>query len=323
MKQRVLVSAPPILPHLDNYRGLFAKYNIEVLTPDFDLKECLSESDLHRLLKDVDGILCGDDKLSAEVLKKANKLKAISKWGTGIDSIDSVAAEQLGIKVRRVVGVFADPVADSVLTYMLLFSRKVVEKDKLVRAGDWYKVKSFTLREQSLGVIGVGHIGKAVVRRAAAFGMKIYCCDIKTVSQEFLAETGAQQVTLEELLAQADFVSLNCDLNKSSHHLINQNSLKLMKPNAVLINTARGPLVNEAALIQALSTRQIGGAALDVFEVEPLPIDSQLRTFQNVLLSPHNSNGSVDVFNRVDQAAIQNLLEELVGAHETKLAHLG
>ena len=307
-KLNVLVTALPILPFINNYQSIFTEHGIHVTTPDFEIKESISEDKLSRILVDMDGILCGDDKLTKRVLEQAKHLKVISKWGSGIDSIDSKAAAQLGIKVFRVKDIFSSPVADTVLAYLLLFSRKIVQKDQSIRAGHWYKTKSLSLGEQSLGVIGVGHIGQGVIRRAASFGMTLYGCDVKPISKTFLQQTGLKVVPLEKLLSKSNFISLNCDLNKTTYHIISEATLKLMQPSAYIINTARGALIDESALIRALQEHRIAGAALDVFEQEPLPLDSPLRKLENVCLSPHNSNASPTTFKKVDEVSIHNLL---------------
>lgn len=312
------MTAPPILPSLNNYESVFREHGVDIVTPDFAFKELLTEDELHRSLVDIDGILCGDDQLSKSVIERAKRLKVISKWGTGIDSIDVVAANALGIKVCRVEDAFAAPVADTVLAYILLFSRRIVEKDQIIRAGDWRKVKSFSLNEQSLGVIGVGHIGQAVIRRAAAFGMKLYGCDIRPAPESFLRQTGVEMVKLAELVSKSDYISLNCDLNPTTFHIISEMTLRLMRSNTCVINTARGSLIDETALVCALKEGLIAGAALDVFEKEPLAFDHPLRSLENVWLSPHNSNGSPAVFKRVDKISIHNLLVGL-GVCQTEL----
>ena len=154
------------------------------------------------------------------------------------------------------------------------------------------------LSELTLGVIGIGAIGKAVTRRARAFGMKVLGTDIVPIDHVFVSESGIHMTSLDELLADADFVSVNCDLNPTSRKIINANTLSKMKPTAVLINTARGPLVDEKALVAALEAGQIAGAALDVFEFEPLPAESPLLKMDNVLLAPHNSNSSPGRYRR-------------------------
>jgi D-3-phosphoglycerate dehydrogenase len=167
------------------------------------------------------------------------------------------------------------------------------------------------LCECTLGVVGVGNIGRAVVRRARAFGMKLLGTDPATVPASFVEETGLSMVPLEALLAGSDFVSLHCDLNPTSFQLLGRDELALMRPTAYLINTARGSLVDEAALACALGERRIAGAALDVFEVEPLPEDSPLRAFDNCLLAPHNANSGRAARARVHESTIANLLAAL------------
>jgi len=167
------------------------------------------------------------------------------------------------------------------------------------------------LRECTLGVVGVGNIGKAVVHRARAFGTRVIGTDPVAVDSSFIAETGLIMTSLGELLEKADFVSLHCDLNSTSFHLIGRNELRAMKSSAYLINTGRGPIINEAALVDALREKWIAGAALDVFEVEPLPPDSPLREFPNCFLATHNANNSRQAVKRVHESTIANLLNAL------------
>ncbi|MDO9347933.1 MAG: phosphoglycerate dehydrogenase [Anaerolineales bacterium] len=306
----VLLSAPYMLPFLDRFRPVFEKYGIDLLLPE--VHERLGEADLLKYAGQFDGAICGDDSYTARVLEAcAPRLKVISKWGTGIDSIDGESAARLGVKVCRTPNAFTLPVADTVLGYILAFARRQPWMDRAVKTGEWDKLPGRSLSECTLGVIGVGAIGKAVVRRARAFGMKILGNDIIEIERVFIAETAVQMTTLESLLSNSDFVSLNCDLNPTSYHLINERTLGLMKPAAILINTARGAVVDEPALITALNEGTICGAALDVFEVEPLPLESPLRQMDNVMLAPHNANSSPAAWERVHWNTIRNLVEGL------------
>jgi D-3-phosphoglycerate dehydrogenase len=203
---------------------------------------------------------------------------------------------------------FTLPVADSVLGYMLAFARQQLWMDKAMKGGVWKKIPGRSLSECTLGVIGVGNVGKAVLRRASAFGMTLLGNDIQPIARDFLFENKVNSVSLDQLLEEADFVSVNCDLNPTSFHLINRETLGRMKPTAVLINTARGPIVDEEALVDALEEKVIGGAAMDVFEKEPLPEDSPLKKMDNVLLAPHNSNSSPSAWEAVHWNTIRNLL---------------
>lgn len=273
--------------------------------------ERLSEEELLPIIEDFDGVICGDDCFTEPVLRRAVRLKVISKWGTGIDSIDVAAATKLGIRVCNTPGAFTDAVADTALGYMLCFARRLARMDADIRRGLWIKPDSVSLKECALGIVGVGNIGRAVARRARAFGMKIIGSDTAEISDSFVRETGIEMMPLSELLENSDFVSLHCDLNPTSFHLIGCTQLQAMKSSAYLINTARGSIIDEAALADALDNRLIAGAALDVFEVEPLPANSPLRTFENCLLAPHNSNGSPAAWQRVHEATIANLLSGL------------
>ena len=309
MKWKVLVSAPYIQPVVDHFLPLFEANNIELVLPS--VVERLSEEDLLQWVGDIDGAICGDDPFTERVLSVAPRLKVISKWGTGIDSIDLAACNRLGIAVTNTPNAFSEPVADTVLGYILCFARNLLFMNQDMHSGIWCKRPGVSLRECTLGVIGVGNIGKCVVRRAIAFGMRVLGNDIANMPDEFLSETGVEMVSKEDLLCQADFVSLNCDLNSSSYHLISDHELSLMTPTAVIINTARGQIIDEPALIRALQERRIAGAALDVFEVEPLPEDSPLRRMDNVLLSPHNANSSPGAWDKVHYNTINNLLTVL------------
>jgi D-3-phosphoglycerate dehydrogenase len=259
-----------------------------------------------------DGTLSGDDRFSRRVLQAClPRLKVISKWGTGIDSIDRVAAAELGVRVCNTPNAFTLPVADTVMGYMLAFARRQPWIDRAVKAGRWEKLPGRSLSECTLGVIGLGNIGKAVIRRARPFGMRLLGNDIIPIATDFLAETRIEMVSLETLMRQADFVSVNCDLNPTSFHIINAQTLGWMKPEGVLINSARGPLVDELALVQALQSGRIAGAALDVYEVEPLPQDSPLVKLDNVMLATHNANSSPAAWEHVHRNTFRNLLEGL------------
>ncbi len=309
MGWKVLVTAPYMQPVIDRFKPLFDKRDVELIVPP--VEERFEEEDLLHWIGDVDGVISGDDRFTERVLQAATQLKVISKWGTGIDSIDQEACKKLGIAVRNTPGAFSDPVADSIMGYILCFARNLPWMDQAMRRGVWRKIPGRSLRECVLGVIGVGNVGKALVRRALAHGMRVFGNDLVEMEQDFLEETHIEMVSKEELLEQSDFVSINCDLNPTSHHLMNETRFAQMKDTAIVINTARGPVVKEEALIWALENGEIGGAALDVFEAEPLPEDSPLRKMDNVLLAPHNANSSPEAWERVHQATVHNLLEEL------------
>jgi len=306
----VLISAPYMLPTMERFRPVFESFGIEVIVAE--VNERLEEAELLAYAGQFEGVICGDDRFTERVIAAClPRLKVISKWGTGIDSIDRAAAARLGVKVCNTPNAFTLPVSDSVLGYMLDFVRRLHWMDREVKEGNWKKLMGKSLSECTLGVVGVGNVGKAVLRRARGFGMRLLGNDIVPIAPDFLLENGVTMTSLKHLLQNSDFVSINCDLNPTSYHLINAETLSWMKPEAVLINTARGPIVDEPALVAALQDNWIGGAALDVFEYEPLTASSPLLKMDNVLLAPHNANSSPAAWERVHWNSIRNLLEAL------------
>jgi D-3-phosphoglycerate dehydrogenase len=306
----VLMTAPYMIPFVDRFKPVFDKYGIDLIVPN--VQERMEEEDLLKYAGQFDGTICGDDRYTPRVIEACvPRLKVISKWGTGVDSISAEACSQFGVRLGRTLNAFTTPVSDTVLGYLLAFARRQPWMDAAMKRGEWEKIPGKTLSECTLGVIGIGNIGKAVTRRAKAFGMKVLGNDIVEIDHVFITETGIQMTSLDGLLAQSDFVSVNCDLNPTSRHLINEKTLAKMKSTAVLVNTARGPIVDEKALIAALQSGQISGAALDVFEHEPLPKDSPLLKMDNVMLAPHNSNSSPAAWERVHWNTIKNLLDGL------------
>ena len=315
MTHQILFTAPYMIPVVDRFRPIFDAHDVELILPN--VLERMEEIDLLFYAGKFDGTICGDDRYTERVIQACvPRLKIISKWGTGIDSIDADACSRYGVRLCRTPNAFTIPVADSILGYILAFSRHQPWMDKEMKSGKWEKIPGKSLSECSLGIIGLGNIGKAVTRRARACGMKVYGTDILDIDHVFVTETGIEMTSLDSLLAKSDFISVNCDLNPTSYHLINHDTLALVKPNAVLINTARGPIVEEKALVEALQAKRLAGAALDVFEFEPLPLASPLMNMDNVLLAPHNSNSSPAAWERVHWNTIRNLFDGLGIAYE-------
>lgn len=314
MKFRVLVTAPYMQMAIERFRSSLEAEDIELIIPP--RQERFEEEQLLEIATDVDGVICGDDRFTRRVLEASPRLRVLSKWGTGIDSIDREACRDLGIAVRNTPNAFSKPVADTVLGYMLNFARRLPWMDRAMRRGLWEKAPSVALCECTLGVIGVGNVGKEVVRRAVAFGMHVLGNDPEEIPTDFIGQTGIEMTSKEDLLTRSDFVSLNCTLNSTSFHLISEPQLRLMKKWAVIINTARGPIIDEPALVKALQNEQIAGAAFDVYEDEPLPSDSPLIEMENVMLGSHNANSSAEAWERVHQNTIRNLLEALKGAKQ-------
>lgn len=311
MKWRVLITCPQLQRTIDHYRDLFAEQGIEIELPH--VIQQLSESELLEIIDRYDGVIAGDDEFTARVLEKGRLLKIIVKWGIGMDAIDLEAAKRLGIRVVNTPGVFADEVADVVMGYIILLARQLHKLDQSVRTGGWAKIQGISLRGKTLGVIGVGSIGRAVVRRAIVAGMSVVGHDIAPVPTAFVQETGLCLVEFNELLRTSDFISFNCNLTPSNRHMLGPREFALMKRGVYIVNTARGALIDEAALVQALREGKVAGAALDVFENEPLPLESPLRQFDNCIFGTHNSSNTREAVMRVNELAIRNLLDGLGG----------
>lgn len=309
MTWKVLVTATYIIPEIDRFADFFSRHDIEVVIATVD--ERLEEAELLPLVGDVHGMICGDDRITTKVIDAAPNLKVISKWGTGIDSIDKDAAEKRGIHVCRTLDAFTEPVADSTMGYILNFARRLPWMSEQVKNGVWDKIPGRALNESTVGVIGVGAIGSGTLRRAKAFGAELLGNDIRKINAGHVKALDLEMTSLNDLLKRSDFVCLHCDLNSTSHHLMNDFRFKMMKESAVLLNLARGPMVEEKALVQALENGEIAGAALDVFEYEPLPKDSALLRMDNVMLAPHNSNSSPKAWERIHLNTLEQLLSGL------------
>ncbi|MDO8484237.1 MAG: phosphoglycerate dehydrogenase [Candidatus Limnocylindrales bacterium] len=308
-KWRVLITCPQMQVGLDEYRTVFAEQGIEVDTPT--VVQQLSEADLAGIIDRYDGMIAGDDPLTASVLERAQRLRVISKWGVGIDNIDLEAARSRSIRVTNTPGAFGDEVADVVVGYLVLLARGLHQIDARVRAGEWPKIEGASLAGKTLGIVGLGSIGRALATRAGALGLLLLGHDVSENQRVASEALGVQTVPLGELLRQADFVSLNCPLTANNHHMLGEREFRLMKRGARLINTARGQLVDEGELVQALEEGRLAGAALDVFEVEPLPLTSRLRSFSQVILGAHNGSNTSEAVRRVSDMAVQNLIEGL------------
>ena len=271
-----------------------------------------TEEELIGLLQGFDGAIVSTDPFTSRVIQAADRLKVISRTGVGYDAVDVPAATARGVIVTTTPGVNRHAAADWALALMLCCARKVPENLAEVRRGAWMRHEGMDLDGKTLGVVGLGTIGKEVAKRAKAFGMRLLAFDLAQ-DLPFAEGQGIAYVSLEELLRQSDFVSVHCFLNAATRHLINAERLTLMKPTAFLINTARGGIVDTEALYQALWAKRIAGAGLDVFEGEPLGADSPLRGLENVYLSPHNAGSTADARKRSGSMAAKNLVQGLKG----------
>jgi D-3-phosphoglycerate dehydrogenase len=307
---RVIVTCPPMQRTSEEWLPSLTSRGIEVEIPP--VTQHVSRTDLERLLPISDGIIAGDEPLDRALLTSAaSRLRVISRWGVGIDNVDLEAARELGIEVRNTPAVFADEVADVAIGYVIMLARRLHSIDAGVRAGEWPKPQGVSLSGRTLGVVGLGSIGRAVAKRGLAMGMTVVGIDPMPQAEATAAELGVQLLGLDEVFAAADVLSLNLPMSPENRHLVNEARLGAMKPGSFLVNTARGPLVDEAALVEALESGHLAGAALDVFETEPLPAESRLRGMANVILGSHNASNTIEAVRRVNRLAIDNLLAVL------------
>ena len=271
-------------------------------------------------VKGVEGLVCLlTDPIDREVLEAAgSSLKVISACSVGVDNIDLKAATEHGIPVGNTPGVLTDATADLTFALLLAAARRVVEADRSVKKGEWKTwgpsiMLGADLKGATLGIIGFGRIGKGMAKRARGFDMRLLYHDPLNRDDSYAAELGAQAVDLDTLLREADFISVHSPLNQDTYHLIDAQAFARMKPSAILINTARGGVVDPRALYHALKDGTIFAAALDVTEPEPISPDDPLLALENLIITPHIASASVETRGRMVQMALDNLLAGLRG----------
>lgn len=262
-------------------------------------------------IADCDGVIVGVDPLDADVIAAAPRLKAIAKYGTGVDNIDLDAAKARSIRVSVTTGANSDAVADCAFGMMLTMARKLPVIDSECRRKNWKKITTRDVSGGVLGVVGMGAIGKLMIRRAQGFDMKVIAYD-PFWDEAFAAQYNVERVELDDLFARADFVSLHVPLIPSTRGMVGAKLLKQMKPDAILINCARGELIDEDALLDTLERHEIGGAALDVFVQEP-PEDPRWYALDNVLLGSHCAASTTGAARNMGRMATANLIRDLEG----------
>jgi len=257
------------------------------------------------------------NKVDEEFLEAAPNLRIVANVAVGFNNIDVVACERRGVVVTNTPGVLADATADLAMALILMVTRRMAEGERLIRSGEpwaWgmFMMLGTSIQGRQLGIIGMGGIGEALAARAKAFGMNVVYHNRRPVAAEVEARLDAQRLELEELLATSDVVSVNCPYNADTHHLIDADALERMKTSAFLVNTARGPIVDESALVEALRSGVIAGAALDVFEHEP-EVHPGLLELDNAVLVPHLGSATVETRGAMAELAARNVVEVLAG----------
>lgn len=294
----------------------------------YDSDEPPSRGWLESNIRDADGVLCMlSDRFDSELFEKAERLKVLSSMSVGLDHVDLDAATKHGVYVTYTPDVLTDATADLTWALILGVARRVSEAERFLRSGLWkvaWAPNMFLGSDvygKTLGIIGMGRIGYAVAKRARGFDMQILYYQRRRLAEDKERAVGARYVGLDELLSTSDFVSIHLPLTEQTRGLINEEKLRLMKPTAYLINTSRGAVIDEAALIKALKEGWIKGAALDVYTVEPLPKDSPLLRFENVLLTPHIGSATTETRKRMAELAAENLTAVLTGRLPLHLAN--
>src|SRR5262245_54893472 len=273
----------------------------------------LTSAELQPLLTGVDAVLASMDSFDSAVLgsKDAAQLKMVSRWGVGFDAIDIHAATQHGIVVAYTPGLLNDAVADYAMALLFALARRVHEGYLSMREGQWAPSWGHDLSGKTLGILGCGRIGQAVAKRAGSFGLRLLGYDLAPIPDA--EKLGVRFVPLETLLAESDFISLHAALTPTTRGLIGEAELRKMKPSAYLINTSRGAILDEAALLRALQEKWIAGAALDAFAVEPLPADHPFRSAPNLLITPHQASFGLETGARVSEAAARAIVDLQAG----------
>jgi len=306
---RILVT-PTLLQHIDcSCRRVLEAAGMEIVYLTIE-ESRLSGEDLIGQLQGIDGVVAGADPYTREVLA-ASRLKAIARVGVGYDAIDMQTANELGIAVTITPGTNEHSVAEQTMSLLLGVYRGFPGRDQEVRTGVWKRKPLRRLAGRTIGLVGLGRIGRAVAWRAQGLGLKVISHD-PFADQAFAAQQNIPLVGLEELLGQSDIVSLHIPCTPETTDLINAQTLRMMRPGAVLINTARGGLVDEDALAAALRSGHLAGAGLDVFKVEPLPLTSPLLAVDNVLLAPHMGGldeDSLDAMSRMSAECLAQLFQ--------------
>lgn len=310
MTARVLISCVQMQTTLPAHRARLESLGLELVVPRIDGQQ-LHEAALLEIMPEIDGVIAGDDHFTGRVLEASPRLKILSKWGIGTDSIDKQAAERLGIPVTNTPGMFGDEVADMALGYVLLLGRRQHQIDAGVRGGAWPRVEGESFRDQTALVVGLGSIGRAICTRLQAIGMRVLGHDPVEQAQEAARALGVEAVPLDEGLQVAHWLVLAAPLTPGTSGMLDQRRIALLPRGARVVNVARGQLVQEAALVDALQSGHLGGAGLDVFEVEPLPPSSPLRAMDNVVLGAHNGSNTRQAVERTSAAAVENLLTHL------------
>ncbi|HAL62414.1 MAG TPA: hydroxyacid dehydrogenase [Chloroflexi bacterium] len=306
---KILVTARSFIKTPGRHKELLEQSGYQVVENPLDRP--LKEAEMVELIRDMDGAILGLDEVTAKVIEAGQQLKVLSRYGVGVDKIDLRAATAAGVVVTNAPGTNHIAVAELTLGLMLSLARRIPQHDRIVKDGSWERVRGTELAGKTLGIVGLGWISREVIRRASAFGMKIV---VQTgyPDEELADDYGVEYLPLEDLLKEADFISLHCAFSPERADLIGERELRAMKPTSYLINTARGELVDEEALLRALQEGWIAGAAMDAFKEEPATA-SPLVGLDNFIATPHIGAATHESILRMGTLAVENALQVLRG----------
>jgi len=308
---KVLVTCPPMLGMIQEFIGPARAQGFELVPAQ--VTQVMTQDELVALLPAYDGWIIGDDPATRRVFEaaKAGRLKAAVKWGIGVDNVDFAACRDLGIPIINTPQMFGAEVADVALGYVIGLARQLFTIDRSVRAGGWPKPPGISLAGKRVGLVGFGDIGQQLARRLAACDMHVVAYDPGNVGDGGVA--GVERAAWPERVDEADFLVFTCSLNERNRHMLNASVLAQAKRGVYVVNVARGPLIDEAALIAALQSGHVQAAALDVFEVEPLLADSPLRAMPQNIFGSHNGSNTRDAVRRASEEAMSRLFGFLRG----------
>jgi D-3-phosphoglycerate dehydrogenase len=298
-----------MLGMIDSFSLIFEKYGVKVTTPD--VVQTMSVEELKGIVPLHDGWIIGDDPATREVFTagKSGLLKAAVKWGIGVDNVDFAACKDLDIPIINTPNMFGCEVADIAVGYIIALARETFQIDDGVRQGHWPKPRGISLRGKTVALVGYGDIGKSTAMRLLAAGMNIIAYD--PVALDIPELTTVQRAEWPSRVEEADFIVVTCSLTPGSWHMINADVLAKAKDKVRIVNVGRGPVIDQSALESALKSGKVYSAALDVFEIEPLPMDSCLREQPRCIFGSHNASNTADAVVRTSQIAITKLMEFL------------
>ncbi len=305
---KVLVTCPPMLGMKDHFIPILESYGVEAVCPN--VVQTLTVEELVDLVPRYDGWIIGDDPAVSEVFEagKAGNLKAAVKWGIGVDNVDFDACHRLGIPIINTPDMFGPEVADIALGYVVALARETFYIDRAIRDGNWPKNRGISLSGKRVGVIGQGDIGFNTATRLLACGMDVIAWDPGLLESR---DGRVKLVQWPDLVETCDFLVFTCSLNDENRHMLNKGILEQCKQNVRIVNVARGPLVNEEDLCHALESGKVYSAALDVFEEEPLPMNSKLREMPLCIFGSHNGSNTSDAVMKTNERAIELLMDFL------------